>query len=307
MLLSSSHSSSYGATLFHAQKLLNQLIHPLLRLTFVLLVLLLPMADLLAQGVIFEMESTDHSGEALIVRNIEVLVDQNNILIPITSDAGMEMEGRMIFESQKGEHGQITVVDDQKKSYFVMDDDLMNQMSQQMSGIQKQMQEMMDQLPKEQREALEKAQQNPSHPMYQGQQSPSEISMKPTGKSGQKQGYPCMEYEVKRDGQLIRTVWITDWNKVKNAQAAAGTFEKMGKFFEAFMEKIPQMPGMQMMRQNPYQEMNFDKGFPVESTTFDENGEVLEKSILKNVSSGSIAPARFKVPDDYSPVRMGTQ
>ena len=261
----------------------------------------------LSPGVVFEIEVKDYGHTPPKTDMMEVMVEGPNIVIPVSSNEGQVDNGKMIFRGDRGAKGEVTVVDGENKSYYVMDGTEMAGMSKQLSEAQKMMEEAMKNLTKEQREAIAKASQHggPSLPGMGKPQSKPEV--RKTSDRGEKQGYPCVKYEVFRDEKKIREVWTTAWDNIDGGEEAKGAFKGMGDFFTALWESIPAMTGggNSFGRQNPYTVMNFENGFPVVSRGFGENGELEEESWLKGTRRQQIDPADFEPPSGYKRMSMG--
>ena len=254
-------------------------------------------------GVVFEIETTDHEQSPPRVGSMEIIVEGPNLAIPVTASGGSGGNGKMIFRGDKGKNGEVVIVDDDRKEYYVMNDKSMKAIAGQIGAVAGAMEEVLKNLPKEQREAIEKARKQAG--AGSGAVGPMKPRAKPelkkTGEHGDKGGYPCVKYEVFQDGKKIREIWTTDWDNIDGGDEAAEAFKALGAFFEAFWKAMPPMPGGEdpFGGQNPFDEMNFENGFPVVVTGFGEDGNIEDESILKGTRRQRIDPAAFEPPSGY--------
>ena len=259
-------------------------------------------------GVVFEIEVKDHEQSPPKTEEMEISIEGRNIAIPVSSSDGQEGRGKMIFRGDRGDNGEVVVVDDDNKTYYVMDDAAVRAMAGQLGNVQKQMEEAMKHLTKEQREAIEKMQKDTGAGAMPGGMKPrSKPEVKRTGERGTREGYPCVKYEVFRDGRKIREIWTTDWDNIDGGDEAEDAFRGMGAFFIALWDALPPMPGGEdpFGGQNPYDDMNFENGFPVVITSYGEDGDLEDESWLKRTRRQRIDPSAFEPPSGYKRMSMG--
>ena len=270
-------------------------------------------APVLNPGIVFEVETTDHEQSPPRVGSMEIIVEGPNLAIPVTASGGSGGNGKMIFRGDKGKNGEVVIVDDDKKEIYVMNDKTIEAMAGQVGAVAGAVAEALKNLPKEQREAIEKAQKQGAAGMAgmgAGAMKPrTKPEVKNTGEHGDKGGYPCVKYEVLQDGRKIREIWTTDWDNIDGGDEAAEAFKGLGAFFEAFWKAMPQIPGGgdSFGGQNPFEEMNFEKGFPVVVIGFGEDGDMEDESWLKRTRRQRIDPAAFEPPSGYKRMSLGPQ
>ena len=270
-------------------------------------------------GVVFEIEVKDHEQSPPKTSEMEVVIEGRNIAIPVSSSDGQSGRGKMIFRGDRGENGEVVVVDDDKKTFYVMDDETVRALSGMVAATQtnanKMIEEALKNMPKEQQEAIRQAQQQAissekaamAGGMAGAMKPRSKPEVKRTGERGEKQGYPCVKYEVFQDGRKIREIWTTDWDNIDGGDEAEDAFRGMGAFFEALWKALPPMPGGEdpFGGQNPYDEMNFENGFPVVSIGYGEDGGLEDESWLKITRRQRIDPSAFEPPSGYKRMSMG--
>ncbi len=216
----------------------------------------------------------------------------------------------MIFRGDRGENGQVVVVDHDNKSYFVMDDAAIKGISGQVGMMQQRMQEVLKNLPKEQRDAIEKMHKQGGGPgmPFGGPPSRAKTEVRRTGERANKGGYPAVKFEVLRGTAKVRELWTTDWNNIDGGDEAADAFRAMGAFFRAIMDSMATSPGGGALgADNPWADMNFDNGFPVVINGFGEDGGLEDESNLRRTRRQSIDPDAFEPPSGYKRMSMGPQ
>ncbi len=260
--------------------------------------------DFFMPGVVFEVETKDHEQSPPKTAEMEVAVEGKNIKIDILPDQDKNGKGKMIFRGDKGANGEFVMVDDDKKEYYVMDEAFVNSMLGSIDKSQSMMEEAMKNLTKEQQEMIAQAQKKSGNKMpgMSMMGLPSKPELKKTGERGTKSGYPCVKYEVYLDGKKIKEIWTTDWSNIDGGGEAQDAFAGMNKFFEKIKDKIGDMLG----DGGPYDDMNFENGFPVVTKNFNEDdGSLEDESWLIKTRRQRIDIDAFEPPSGYKRRTMG--
>ena len=259
-------------------------------------------------GVVYEIEVLDHEQDTPRSDSTQVEIDGHRLameILPSSEDEGRR-EGKMVF---RGDRREVVVVDDDTKSYYVMDEAAVASIGNQVSEIMSQMDEMIKNLPKEQQEAIKRAQeQGVAMPGMPGQMpTRSKPELRKIGDTATKQGYPCVKYEVWQDDRRIRELWVTDWDNLEGADEARGVFREFGEFMQALLDSIPDMPGRggPAPREGFIDTLAFDAGFPVVTRAFGEDGELDNESLLRSARRQEIDPSAFEPPSGYKRMSMG--
>jgi hypothetical protein len=257
-------------------------------------------------GVVFEVETKDHEQSPARVSTMEIQVEGVNVTIPNISDDKNKGKMTLIFRGDRGKHGQMIIVDHDEKNYFVMDDTTMQVIAEKLGTAMSAMEEALKNVPAEQREMMEKMLKERGIQPAAPQTERKMPEVKKTGQGATKQGYPCVKYDVFKDGRKIRDVWTADWNKVDGGKEAMNAFVGMATFFQELWKSMPQMPGGAdpLGGENPFEQMNFKNGYPVETTGFATDGSVKEESKLMKTRRQRIDPAAFEPPSGYKRTTM---
>jgi hypothetical protein len=255
-------------------------------------------------GVVFEVETTIYKKSPPVAENKNIKVQGQALTMP-TPKTGKQGGGAMIFHGDRGNKGEMTVVDHDRKSYMLMDDATVGDMAEKVSGAMSQMQAMLKNLPEAQRKAAEAMiRKRGGAAMGGGAAGPKPvIEVKATGQNDVVNNYPCAKHEVFRDGVKIRELCTTEWSNIDGGSEASGVFARMGEFAKALTEAFSKLPGADD-NPNPYAEMNFADGFPVHTVSLGKNGKKEEEWLLKSTRQEAIDPVEFQPPAGYKRMSM---
>lgn len=130
-------------------------------------------ASSLTAGVVFEVETTDHSGSGARTESSQMSVEKPNIKIEILPGGEPdEAKDEIVF---RGDRRQMVVVDHGDKSYMVIDNQAVQQIGGQIEQAQKELEKHLAQLdPKTARDGGEGAQ---GRPGFHGWQHPAQASV----------------------------------------------------------------------------------------------------------------------------------
>ena len=262
------------------------------------------LASPLAAGVVFEIETTYHDRPDGRSERSRVAVDDAHLKMEIRSSGRRAELDEVVF--RRGDR-QMLVIDHAEKSYMVMDAATMKRVGGQMSEMQKQMQARLKDLPPEQRAMVEKMMKQ-RMPAAAAQPKPPELDVRKTGEKAKKAGYPCVRYDVFRDGDKTLEMWVTDWDNVEGSAAMRDVFLDMSKFYSEMMAPLAKMagPGGSGMASGhaPLQVFAELDGFPVVTRSF-AGGELENESVLQSARRAELDPAEFEPPAGYKRRSMG--
>lgn len=252
-------------------------------------------------GVIFEVETTDHTQGEPHKQDIEVKAEGKNLTMGVPS-TGERAQGAMIF---RGDRREMVVVDHDNKSFIQMDEEAIQALAGQVDTAMSQIEEAMAKVPEKQRAMMEKLLQErmPPGAAQQPKRGPSS-ELRKTGESGERNGYPCVKYEVLRSGKKIREMWVTDWSNVEGGKEVADIFRDMSGFFESLMDSLPQSGSFGQVDSNIFELMKDLGGFPVVTREFDSDGSLSGESTLRSTRRQTIDPDAFEPPSGYKRQEM---
>lgn len=252
-------------------------------------------------GVVYEIEVIDHEQSPPKTESMEAAVEGKMLKMGIApgSHGG---RGDVIY---RGDQREMIAVDHQDQSYTVIDQAAIQQIAGQVKSAMGQMQEMLKDVPEDKRRMIEEMMKQ------RGQQPPSAerraTELRKTGEYGDLNGYPCVKYEVLRDGRKVRELWVTDWSHVEGGREVVGTFEDMADFFKELMDSIPDFGQGGPAGDPAFEHLRELGGFPVVTREFDDDGSLESESTLRSTRRRTIDPEEFEPPAGYKRRTMGPQ
>ena len=253
------------------------------RLTFVTTALLAPMfmmAPVFA-GVKIVSENTDLATKK--VSTDTILLDANRLRTE--SD-----DGRIVMFLTDGGRNRMVLLDKAKHQYQEIDDQMMQQMAQQMSGAMAQMEAAMKNVPPEQRAMMEK--------MMKGKM-PQAAAAAPTTVytakgSGSVNGFSCTKYEGVRSGEKEAEVCAAVEAQLKLTASDLQIFEKMKQFSASVTSALANSPVRVSVPAGSL-EAGYE-GFPIQRVEFDK-GQATRRSELKSITRANFSDADFSLGD----------
>jgi len=266
----------------------------IIRIGFILVLFLATRAS---AGVVLEIESQDRRLQES--ATVLALVDGKNLKMTITSD-GDQKNSEMIY---RGESREMVVVDHGDKSYMVMDEAMIDSISEQMSGYEAKMREALKDVPPEQRAMMEQ--------MMKGRMpAPAKAPARPivkfrnTGERDTKNGYPSVKYEATIEGRKTQEIWVTDWGNVEGGDDAVEAFLGMAEFFKQIRDSMPKFGTDEDSDDNPFEHMQELDGFPVLTYDYASDGSTASESSLRSSTQRAVAATEFEPPAAYKQREM---
>lgn len=253
-----------------------------------------------AAGVVFQLETTDHQASPPAVQVIEISAQGRQLAADL--DVGTGGKGRVIF---KADQGQMLVVDHAAKSYFALDKQQVSAMAGQVNQARKQMDEALKNVPEAQRAAVEQMMKLRTPQQAQGPVT----ELKKTDQRADKNGYPCVRYDVLKDGRKINELWVTDWKNIQGAAEVSAVFAEMGDFVSDLTQSLSAALGGAAGMGPRYGQELFGQlsklgGFPVYSREFADDGSLKAESNLRSAQEKQMDASTFAPPTDYKLQQM---
>ena len=251
-------------------------------------------------GVVFEVETTYHSGSPRGPESSEMSVEEPNLKMEVAPREEGGTRGEAIYRSDRRE---VVIVDHDDQSYVVMDEEALAQIAGQVGAAMGMMQEALKNVPESERRKIEEMmkQRMPSAAQAPGRPT---TELRDTGERATKNGYPCRKYEVWRDGRKIRELWVTDWGNLEGGAEMENGFREMAKFMRELMKKLTDGlpgggglggPGDDTIFEH-FEEMD---GFPVVTRGFGDDGSLEDESTLRSTRRRTLDPDEFEPPAGY--------
>ncbi len=239
-------------------------------------------------GVIYEVEST--YGDT--ATSAGIAVDGLKMKMNVASGE-KDWNGHMIFN---GDGHEMIVVDHDKKTYFVIDEEQMKKLADTVNQAMASVEQALSALPESQRAKMEKMMKSRMPDIG----TPRERSeLKKTGGSESVNGFDCEVYEVWRSGVRERELCVTDWGNVAGGNEVADVFYEMGEFMTEMLDSLPKMGGGGSLGDATYEHIKEMNGFPVRTREYDDNGKLSGQSSLVSSKEADFEPADFEPPKKY--------
>lgn len=248
-----------------------------------MLLLLSPVAY---SGVVMEMVTRDAAG----IETDRTTIYAQARKIRMEESGENEARATMIFLGKE-----FLYVDHADKSYMVMDEAMIDEMSAQMSDAMKEMEAQLAGMPPEQRAMVEQMMKGQMQGMMgqQGEKAPPP-RVEATG-SGEWKSGKCREYAVFEGSVKTQQLCAADLDDVDGSEEVIEGFRAMAAYITKMTESLPMRSDDGL---NPGELMDQIDGFPVHTIDY-ANGEVLRESLLDSVEERDLDEAMFRAPDGY--------
>lgn len=249
-------------------------------------------------GVLFEFETTDLTQPELGADTIHTLVDGERIMVDVSGPRGANAD--MVY---RGDRREMIGINHEDQSYVVIDDATIVAIGEQLSGLEAQIQEALKDAPPEQRAMMEEMIRQRMPQARNSAPVPS-YSIKPTGESGEENGFPVRKYELYSDSKLSKVFWVTDWDNVEGAREAVAAFESMADFISDLQDAMPNFAKSPAVGSHAYEHFDDLDGFPVVTIDIGADGAPTGETRLKTSAEQEVDPAAFEPPAGYSQMQV---
>ncbi len=197
------------------------------------------------------------------------------------------------------EKGLLITINPKTKTYTEMSLKDLKQAQKQamewMRGLRKQMEEQMKTMPPEQRKAMQQKLDSLPADLF-GEQKSAKLTVKPTGKKEDVNGFSCEVYDVYEDGTLTTRYWLAP----SVSTQAFDTYQK---------ELSEWLGGMGPLGANRLREWEFirDKGFPIKVARVKPiAGKISFNREVLQVEEKSLSEDLFRPPKGYKRTQAPT-
>ena len=256
-----------------------------------LLILLYTLAPLAQAGLLITIETKSIKDPSEPPTIMIVKVSGDNLAI--NNNASNEKH-TMVF---RGDRNLFWNIDHDRQEYIEINKEIFKLISTQLDAVQVKMKEAMAQMPPEQRAMMESMMKNSLATAMQGVSGIPKITFKKTNQKKTINGYPCVRFDVFKNGEKDNEIWATSWKAMGVEKGALNAFSKMAVFMNQLIAT---------MKNNPYvQRMNTDipdlsqiDGFPVRVRSF-KHGKVMRETTFTSVIKVKTSNADFTPPNNY--------
>ncbi|MEO1246839.1 MAG: hypothetical protein AAFX56_14250 [Pseudomonadota bacterium] len=234
-----------------------------------------------------------------------------NVMELLTRDmSGKELErmtsyteGTRSRMDQTGADGSFSIIflddeflylDHAQKNYMVMDEAMLEGVSQQINEAMKEMEAELANLPPEQRAMVEEMMKGQMGSMGVNTEIPV-LEIRNIG-SDSYQSYDCTLVEMLEDGTKIQEICSVDFSEVDGSGELRDSFIRMGTLLSKLYDSMPfNGEGIR----NPMEMLDEMEGFPVRAVEF-ENGKAVRETVLESSEEKDIDGDMFELPSGYS-------
>ncbi len=204
-------------------------------------------------------------------------------------EGGTEPSASMIF---KGDRDEMINLDHKRKSYFVMDKQMLKSLASQMNEAMAEMEKVM--------KGKMPTMQDTKH---------VEPTLKQTG-SGNVSGYACTKYEVYKGSEKVRDLCVTSWSNIEGGSEIQSTLLKMANFMEDLTKSLSSgsnfMASTADFEKSVFNQISKLNGFPVQTIDYN-NGSVTGITTFKSSKKTSLDSSAFEPPAGYEKQEMDMQ
>ncbi|MDH3416829.1 MAG: DUF4412 domain-containing protein [Gammaproteobacteria bacterium] len=247
---------------------------------------LLLLSPLAYAGVVMDLVTMDASGQE--TERSRIYAQSGKIRME-QSD-GSETAATMIFLGNE-----FLYIDQREKSYVVMDEAMLDEVSAKMNEVMKEMQAQLANMPPEQRAMMEQMMKGQMQGMS-AQQAPSSSAPRVEAMGGGEwKSYKCRQYAVFEGAEKVQDICAAELDEVDGADEVIETFRNMAAYITKMTESMPMRSDDRI---NPGELMDEIDGFPVHTIDY-KNGVVARETSLDSVTEKDLDEGMFAVPEGY--------
>ena len=237
-------------------------------------------------GVVMDMVTKDASGQETDRSKIQAQAE----MIRMDQDDGNDAAS-MIFRGDE-----LLYVDHGDRSYIVIDQAMLDDVSAKMNEAMKQMEAELARMPPEQQAMMRQMMKGRMPPGMSGEKgTPRQAPRVESMGSSKWQSYECRQFAVYKGEEKTQEVCAADLDDVDGAEEAMEAFRNMAAYMTKMTESLPMRSADAM---NPGELMDQIGGFPVLTIDY-TNGVVSGKTFLDSVSEQDLEADLFDAPEGY--------
>lgn len=188
------------------------------------------------------------------------------------------------------------VMDHGEKTYIVMDEAMLVEISDKMNAAMEQMEAQLAQLPPEQRAMAEQMMKSQMGGMMGDKEPAPPPRVEKTG-SSEWQGRACTEFDVFEGDVKTQEICAAPLDQVNGSAEMMETYQGMAKFVKKLSESLPGPLGSSF-NDHPGMVADLIGGFPVRSVEFSMGTPVTEVT-MESITEKALESSMFKAPSDY--------
>lgn len=250
--------------------------------------------------VIFLMAAAAQAGVAveMVSRNLaDDSVERSQIyaedgFLRLDSDGGpYAADVSLIFDGNR-----FLVMDHGDKSYIIMDEAMLMEISDKMNAAMAQMEAQLANLPPEQRAMAEQMMKDQMGAIIGDSEAPEPPRVEKTG-TGEWQGRSCVEFDVFEGDVKTQEICSASLDSVDGAKEMMATYQDMAKFVKDLSESLPGPLGSSF-NDHPGMVAELIGGFPVRTVEYSLGAPVREVT-MESITEKALDSTFFEAPADY--------
>lgn len=258
------------------------------KLTTILIAILTCASQQVFAGVVLEMLTKDGSGNE--IGTSKIYADSGMVRLDnIGGNSDVDMS--MIFQDDK-----FLMLNHEDKTYFVMDEAMLEEMNSQMTAAMQQMEAQLANVPAEQREMIERMMKGKMQGMMPQQAQTEQLRVESSG-SSQWRSYTCVKYTIYSGNEKTQEICAASMNQIEGSGEIMEAFVKMAGFMKKMIASLPNMIASRVAA-NPMEMMDQIDGFPVHTLQFEQD-KLSQETSLESVSEQVLEKSLFIPPGDY--------
>lgn len=259
------------------------------RLTLIVLSLF---SSLVYADVVMDMVTRDATGQEtdrtkVYARSKTIRMDQGDIG---EGEGAIKSENSMIFRGTE-----FVYVNHKERSYIVMDEAMLDQVSAKINDAMKEMEAQLANMPPEQRAMVEQMMKGRMQGMMDQKGESAPAPRVESMGNGKWKSHECQEYAVFEGPQKVQEVCAAKLDDVDGSDEVIEAFTAMAAYIKKMTESMPMMDNDGL---NPGELMEQIDGFPVHMVDY-LNGQVVKEMSLDSVIEQDLDPDMFTVPKGY--------
>jgi hypothetical protein len=237
-------------------------------------------------GVVMDLVTTNAAGQE--TERSRIYAQSNKMRMEQVD--GDEVSATMIFLGDR-----FLYVDHRKKSYVVMDEAMLDDVSAQMNEAMKEMEAQLADMPPEQRAMVEQMMKSQMQGMAMQQSPPPSRPRVEAKGSGEWKSHKCRQYAVFEGAEKVQDICAAKLDDVDGADELIDTFRNMAAYMTKMTESMPMVSDDGM---DPSRLMEEIDGFPVRTIDY-KNGVATGETSLHSITEQSLDAGLFRAPDGY--------
>ena len=193
------------------------------------------------------------------------------------------------------------MIDNQRKSYMLLDSATVQRMSGAMNDMMAQMRKQLEQMPPEQRAAMENMMKQNGMTLPGASAKPPVYDAKATGAADKAAGRDCKVWDITRDGVLWQQVCVVPYGSLPGQEEFKAVSKQMRGLTEKLGDVAKQFESDPLQNSALQEKLN---GVPFIMRRYRDGVLQPESIVMKTWTTQSIEAGKFEIPAGYTKQEM---